>query len=189
MSKQGLIYLFRQCSISECERKHFGRGYCRKHYCKWRQYGDPLFTYVNDATATLRLLAKINKNGENGCWLWEGAKKTNGYGKFFYNGKNQAAHRIAYKLLSGIIPDGACILHKCDNPICVNPNHLSTGSHADMAVLATERRDILAESDVVWGDLPEPMPEIIQPWGREYACHAWMRRFEQYGGSVRGDTE
>lgn len=67
----------------------------------------------------------------DGCWIWEGSIHPLGYGRFYLDGKMQKAHRAAYQLAKGPIPEGAHILHSCDNPPCVNPAHLRAGSHSD----------------------------------------------------------
>ena len=69
-----------------------------------------------------RLMAKVQKD-ENGCWLFT-ATRRKGYGQFQYDGRLQGAHRAAYQLLVGPIPDGLVLDHLCRNPSCVNPAHL-----------------------------------------------------------------
>ena len=64
-----------------------------------------------------------------GCWLWLAAVTGNGYGKIRDQMRNRSAHRVAYKLYCGPIPDGLCVRHICDVSICVNPDHLLVGTH------------------------------------------------------------
>lgn len=72
---------------------------------------------------------------ETGCWLWTGALASDGYGLVSQrvDGKNicKRAHRLSYELHVGPIPTGASVLHKCDTPICINPQHLFIGTQKD----------------------------------------------------------
>ena len=73
----------------------------------------------------------VNKRGPNGCWEWSGARFWTGYGLVSINGKTVTAHRYAWQITKGPIPEGLLVLHKCNNKICVNPEHLYIGDYGD----------------------------------------------------------
>lgn len=70
---------------------------------------------------------------ENGCWEWTGKIEKSGYGRFWKNGKSVFAHRFAYEIFNGVIPEKLTVDHLCKNRKCVNPNHLDLATRHENA--------------------------------------------------------
>jgi len=77
-----------------------------------------------------RFWSKVDKKGENECWLWTAGCFNTGYGSFYVHGKSERAHRFAYGISVGPIGD-KLVCHSCDIPLCMNPAHLFLGTSTE----------------------------------------------------------
>jgi len=98
------------------------------------------------ATTAERFWAKVDVCAPDDCWLWKAGTSAHGYGRFWVNGGNVQAHRFAYELTNGPIPDCLSALHSCDTPGCCNPKHLFLGTQKD------NMQDAVAKGRMATGD-------------------------------------
>lgn len=86
-----------------------------------------------------RFWSKVLKS--DGCWEWKANKHIFGYGLIFdeVGKKPKTAHRVSWEIHQGSIPKGLCVLHKCDNPSCVRPDHLFLGTHQENMIDKTRK--------------------------------------------------
>jgi len=128
--------VFMECGQPDCSRAAVSRGFCDKHYRRLIKYGSP-DAYgsrkVAEGNETERFHQKYEKQ-DNGCWIWTGGTRPNHRGTLYGrhhldNGLAEGAHRFSYILVNGQISSGIYICHKCDTPLCVNPDHLFSSDH------------------------------------------------------------
>lgn len=126
------------CNFNECDRLAVCRGYCDKHYRRLLKRGDVNdfgSRIVDEGNAEKRFHKKYKIN-EHGCWIWIGGTRPNNKGVHYprhWNDEKKSigAHRFSYELINGKIPNKMYVCHKCDVPLCVNPDHLFIGTHKE----------------------------------------------------------
>jgi len=95
-----------------------------------------------------RFWPKVDRRGPDECWPWMAYRDRNGYGRISVGGRagrTELAHRLAWTLANGPIPASLCVLHRCDNPSCVRPEHLFLGTqHENLLDMVAKRRHVNA---------------------------------------------
>jgi hypothetical protein len=141
----------RICDISGCGRAHYGRGWCKYHYqvayLKGEHESQPRTLVKQGATLEERLRHTGWTVTPSGCWEWNGSKNGGGYGQLAAGNYDPVrnicvpmiATRAAYAVWKGD-PAGFVVCHTCDNPPCINPDHLFLGTHADNGRDMSEKR-------------------------------------------------
>lgn len=115
------------------------------------------------------------------CHLWTRYKTHNGYGRITIRGKKMRTHRLAWEYENGEIPEGMYVLHKCDNPACVNAEHLFLGSHQD------NMEDMRRKGRGKQGggfEGGENNPRTIINWGKVYEIRKMYQKGSKEFGSA-----
>lgn len=124
----------RTCDIGGCDKPHCALGFCQMHYRRNKLYGSPYLTdkRPRDLDSEIQILEWYGWTVTvGGCWEFSGPVDQDGYGRFSIFGRDTRAIRAAYRSWIGPLDDTALVLHSCDNPPCISPYHLRSGSHQD----------------------------------------------------------
>lgn len=123
------------CRVPGCSNpvKVLSKSLCGKHYQREMKYGDPETTVRSAYGGSFedRVAHHGYRLTDEGCWEWGGGRFDSGYGQVRIYGKTRRAHRLAYETWVGPIPEDMVVRHKCDNPPCINPEHLELGTPLD----------------------------------------------------------
>lgn len=120
-----------KCFVCGREMKNNISRHLRNHDLSAREHATKFFNEVELFRASQRFQAKVEKS--DGCWIWQGARAGGSlkYGIIAFHRKTVNAHRLSWILAFGEIPKGMMVLHRCDVPLCVNPEHLFLGTAMD----------------------------------------------------------
>jgi len=147
------------CAEEGCRNAVHARKLCSKHYRRWLKHGSTEFpgdTCMEDRfrrTGWTEVLRSL----DTPCWEWRGTISVRGYGRVSFMYRHLMAHRFSYEIHCGPIPLGYVVRHRCDNPPCVNPEHLETGTQGE------NLRDMVERDRMPRGS---SRPNALLSWGK-----------------------
>jgi len=144
-----------KCAFIDCDRNAVSKGYCDKHYRRLLKRGD-VNDYGSREVAEGNAIERFHKKYEinkSECWIWIAGTRLNSKGVAYPrhwtdDRKSIGAHRFSFELVHGAIPKSMYVCHKCDTPLCVNPDHLFVGTHQDnMRDMVQKRRSFTGRGE------------------------------------------
>lgn len=191
------------CSVADCAKPMWAKGYCSTHYQRVRKYGDPnALPRFDPVTRKKRRDDFFNANvdrsgGPDACWPWMRSPQPNGYGQLAGYTGHTSAHRFAYELAHGPIPDRLTVEHSChtEKPtcpggntcphrLCCNPSHMDLVPFGINVEIAEQRqREISGKPQRVVSNRPcahDGCDGLVH--ARDYCCKHY-RRFTRHGDS------
>lgn len=179
------------CSITNCDERVHGRGWCSRHYSAWRRTGDPETQVTRHyRTPAEAFAARTRSVGD--CLVWVGSKTRDGYGFITVGGRLEMTHRYAWIASRGPIPSGLEVDHTCGNRSCCSVDHLRLASrHQNMRNRAgaqvgssTGVRNVRAEGErfrvTVNGDYVGTFHDLET--ARSVAAEARLAKFGEFAG-------
>jgi len=147
-----------------------------------------------DGSVPKRVWAKIDVREQDECWPWKGSKRREGHGQLWVAGTTVAATRLLWVSIHGPVPRDRVVMHKCDNPPCMNPKHLQLGTNHDNVLDAQRkgrlkgraRRKLKAETRREIGRLRASgltQREVAEQFGvNPRTVAVWTKRYRESSG-------